>query len=323
MKPIITTTIPVRNGQDFLLQTLESLACQTRLPDRVIVLDNCSTDATEQICRDFKALPIEFVRNPRDLGGSGNFNRCLDFADETEYLQILHSDDSLGPQFYEVMTKHLEDCRGRGLAWCLDERIDDQNRRLNFSGKPDGHVDVLEKDTFLARKAEIGNQAYCATLLKTNYQPTPARFHQDIPVYADMVFWPSFGVHCEKLVMVHLAMAQYRWHNTNASAFVTLDLKGLVMDAWRTMELVEALRQKPPSLVRRMKLKGIMAVRSGIMAKRFRQLGNRTYSRQIVNTARGYTGIPLWLAGQSLVQLRELLVFKIGRRPRHRQNIFS
>ena len=72
-----------------------------------------------------------------------------------------------------------------------------------------------------------------------------------------------------------------------------------------------------------MKLKGLLAVRSGIKAKRFRQLGNAAYSREITKTARGYTGLPLWLAGQFLVELREWLVFKIGRRPRHPQNVFS
>ena len=87
--------------------------------------------------------------------------------------------------------------------------------------------------------------------------------------------------------------------------------------------MVEALRQKPQGMIRRMKLKGLMAVRCGIMAKRFHQLGNLSYARQIVETARGYTGQPLWWAGQFLVELRELLVFKIGRRPRHVQNIFS
>jgi len=40
----ITTTIPIRNSAQFFRQTLESLAAQTRKPDRVVVLDNCSTD---------------------------------------------------------------------------------------------------------------------------------------------------------------------------------------------------------------------------------------------------------------------------------------
>src|SRR5204862_1139101 len=137
------------NAQQFILQTLESVAAQTRRPDRVVVLDNCSTDTTPEIVKGFKGLPIEYVRNPRDLGSFGNFNRCMEFAAETEYLQILHGDDLIAPEFYETMTRHLEDCRGLGLAWCLDERIDENGRRLSVSGKGDGRAQVLERDTFL------------------------------------------------------------------------------------------------------------------------------------------------------------------------------
>jgi len=323
MKATITTTIPVRNGQQFLVQTLESLAAQTRKPDRVVVLDNCSTDTTPQIAQEFKGLPVEYIRNPRDLGAFGNFNRCLDFAHETEYLQILHGDDFIAPQFYEVMTRNLEDCQGRGLAWCLDERIDEQGQRLSISGKPDAAVHVLDRDTFLARKAEISNQAFCATLLKTNGEPIPERFPMDMPILGDMVFWAKFGAHCKKLISVNQVLAHYRWHGLNETVVRAPTIQALIGDEWRTMNDVEALRGKSASTVRWMKLKGLMAVRSGIKAKRFRQLGNSAYAGEIRKAARGYTGLPLWLAGQGLVELRELLVFKIGRRPRHRQNIFS
>lgn len=324
MKVSITTTIPVRNGQDFIGQTLKSVAMQTRKPDRVVVLDNLSTDATQQICEGFKKeLPIEFIRNPKDLGTFGNFNRCLDFAPETEYLQILHSDDCLTRIFYETLTGHLADCRGRGIAWCLDERIDGQNRRLTLSGKPDGRVIILDRDTFLARKAEIGNQSFCATLLKTNYQPVPERFPPDMMVFGDAVYWGLYGSHCEKIVLVNEALAQYRWHSLNETVNVAPDIKYLVHDQWRTIEMLEKLRNKRPGLVRSMKLRGIMAVRAGINAMRFRQLGKDDYAKQIVANARPYTGWPLWLAGQFLVRFRELVLFKIGGRPRAQQNIFS
>ncbi len=323
MKAKITTAIPVRNGQEFLLQTLQSLAAQTLRPDRVVVLDNQSTDATREIVKKFKDLPIEFIVNPKDLGTFGNFDRCLDFAPETEYLQILHADDLILPQFYEVMVGQLKDCPGRAFGWCIDERIDEHNQHLTFSDKADGSVDILDRDTFLKIKAEIGNQSFCSTLMKTNYQPAPARFPMDMLVYGDMVYWARFGSHAEKIVFVKRPLAQYRWHQTNRTVFVAPNLKSLVVDAWSTMRMAEALRNKPTGMIRQMKLKGLMAVRCGIMAKRFRQLDNLPYSREIVKTGRGYTGLPIWLAGQSLVQLRELLVFKIGRRPRHRQNIFS
>ena len=191
MKAKITTAIPVRNGQEFILQTLQSLAAQTLRPDRVVVLDNLSTDATPEIVKNFKNLPIEFISNPKDLGTFGNFDRCLDFAAETEYLQIFHADDLILPQFYEVMAGQLQDCPGRAFGWCIDERIDEHNRHLTFSDKADGSVNVLDRDTFLKIKAEIGNQSFCSTLMKTNYQPAPARFPMDMLVYGDMVYWSA------------------------------------------------------------------------------------------------------------------------------------
>ena len=323
VKPKIITTIPVYNGQEFIRETLESLSRQTLKPDRVLVLDNRSSDRTEEIVKNFADIQCEFLVNPIHLELFGNFNHCLDFADQGDYLHILHADDLIQPDFYETMVKVLSDCEGRGLAWCLDERIDEKGRHLSISGKSDGRVQVLTRDVFLARKAEIGNQAFCGTLMKTNREPSPARFPENVPIVGDAAFWPRFGLHCKKIVTVNLPLAQFRWHGSNQTVFRANHIQGLIDDEWRLMAEVEALRDKPPGALRTMKLKGLMAVRSGIKAKRFRQMGNAAYARQIAQTARRYTGLPLWLAGQCLVELRELLVFRIGGRPKHPKNVFS
>ena len=90
------------------------------------------------------------------------------------------------------------------------------------------------------------------------------------------------------------------------------------------MEINEALRGPGGmSLMRSMKLRGLLAVRSGIKAKRFRQQNNIAYSEQIVAAAKKICGTPLWLAGQVLVELRDLIIFTILRRPRHPKNVFS
>ena len=323
MQSKITTAIPVFNGEAFIAQTLESLARQTRRPDRVVVLDNGSTDRTEEIVRGFKGITCEFIRNPSNLGLFGNFNRCLDFAAETEFLQILHADDAIEPRFYEVLAGALVDCAGRGLAWCLDERIDEQNRHLSFSGKAGGEIEILDKDIFLQRKAEIGNQAFCATLMKTNFQPAPCRFPLDFPILGDQIFWAAFGAQCEKIVHVHQALAKYRWHSSNETVFRAPTLQSLMFDEWRTMETNEALRGQGWSLHRKLKLKGLLAVRSGIKAKRVRQNGDVKYSREIAAAARGITGWPLWLAGKCLVEARDFYLFTLLRRTRHPKNIYG
>lgn len=95
----IITVIPVYNGQAFIGQTLASVAQQTLKPGRVIVIDDGSTDATPEIVRGFKELACEYIRNPTNLGLVKNYNRALDFAKETDYLQILHADDLIDPIF--------------------------------------------------------------------------------------------------------------------------------------------------------------------------------------------------------------------------------
>ena len=323
MKSKILTAVPVCNGEQFIEQTLNSIARQTLRPDRVVVLDNCSTDRTEEIVRSFNGITCEFMRNPTNLGLFGNFNRALDFADQTEYLQILHADDTIEPQFYEVMTGLLSDCSARGMAWSLDERMDENNQHLSNSGRPDGKIVVLTRDNFLKWKAEIGNQAFCATLMKTAGQSSPCRFPLDYPVVGDMIFWAAFGAHCEKLVHLHRLLAKYRWHGSTQTVLLGASIQSLVLDEWRTMEVNEALRGQGWSWHRKMKLKGLLAVRSGIKARRVRQNGNLAGSSEIAQAARGITGWPLWLAGQVLVELRDFYLFQILGRRRHPKNIYG
>jgi len=323
MKSKLLTVIPVYNGEPFIAQTLESIARQTRRPDRVVVLDNCSTDRTPEIVKNFTGIPCEFVRNERNIGLFGNLNRSLDYSTQTEFLQILHADDTIKPQFYEEMLKVLEDCPGRGMAWSLDERIDEENRQLSVSGAEDGAVEVLSKDDFLKLKAELSNQSFCAVLLKTNGVPPPCYFREDFPILGDTIFWAAYGLHCDKLVHVHRALASYRWHGSNQTVFLAPGLEPLIFDEWRTMETNELLRGKGWSLFRKLKLKGLFAVRSGIKSKRVRQNGNAGYSKEIAQAARSITGWPLWLAGNVLVEIRDFYLFTILRRTRHPKNIYG
>jgi len=322
VKTNILTVIPVYNGERFIEQALRSVAEQRRRPDRLVVLDNCSTDRTEEIVRNFRLLPCEWVRNPRNLGLFGNLNRALDFAEETDYLHLLCADDLITPEFFEVMVPTLADCDGRGLAFCLDERIDEHNQRLSLSGRPTGRCHTLSPDAFLCQKAEIGNQALSGTLFKTHYQKSPCRFRQDMPILADVVFYADWGRHCRKIVKVCRPLARYRWHGGNMSCELLPALQALVLDEWKTMQLVEAMRP-PAGFVRRCKLRGLFGVRSGIKARRVRQLGNRDYSRQIVQAGRRISGWPLWLAAQCVVHARELIVYGLLRRRRVPQNVFG
>jgi len=299
------TTIPVYNGEKFIRQTLESVAKQTLRPDRLIVLDNCSTDNTEQIVKSFQPIRCEWIRNPKNLGLFGNCNRALEFASECQYLHLLCADDLIEPEFYETLTGRLDSSQGRGLAYCLDERIDENDRPLSISGKANGNAEEIQVDTFLSRKAEIANQAFSGSLLKTNHQAAPCQFRLDMPILADVAFWAEWGKHCKKIIQVNRPLCKYRWHGDNTTNVVMPGMDALILDEWRVMQMNERLRNGNSSVIRKFKLKGLFAVRTGIKAKRIRQQNNLSYSRQIVTEGKKISGPLDWYIRQVLVEARD------------------
>ena len=85
----LLTVIPVYNGVHYLRATLESLARQTRRPDRVVVIDDCSTDGTCALVESFEEISCELVRNEKNLGLFPNLNHALEYAEDTEFFHLL------------------------------------------------------------------------------------------------------------------------------------------------------------------------------------------------------------------------------------------
>jgi glycosyltransferase involved in cell wall biosynthesis len=324
MQSKIITVVPVYNGDKFIRATLDSIARQSLPADRLVVLDNCSTDNTEKVVKEFQAShPCEWIRNPKNLGLFGNCNRALEFAPEAKYLHLMCADDLVEPDFYKVLTAELDSTEGLGLAYSLDERIDEQDRRLSISGKATGTAEEVPVDIFLMRKAEISNQAFSGTLMKTNFQKAPCQFRLDMPILADVAFWAAWGKHCRKIVQVNRPLCKYRWHGDNTTNLVMPGMDALILDEWRVIQMNEQLRNGGAGLVRRFKLKGLFAVRTGIKAKRIRQQNNLNYSREIVREGKKISGPLAWYMGQAVVEARDLVIYGLMRRPRHPKNVYS
>lgn len=79
----ISIALATYNGEDFLAEQLNSYLAQTRLPDELIVCDDCSTDNTVQLINAFAAsapFPVTLHVNDSQLGYAQNFNRALTHA---------------------------------------------------------------------------------------------------------------------------------------------------------------------------------------------------------------------------------------------------
>lgn len=68
----MTTVIPAYNKAKFIVDALNSLASQLRPPDRVLVIDDCSTDNTCAVVRNYDKIPCDLIVNKRNLEAYSN-----------------------------------------------------------------------------------------------------------------------------------------------------------------------------------------------------------------------------------------------------------
>lgn len=131
----ISVAMCTHNGVRFLSQQLSSIAAQTRLPDELIICDDCSTDNTMAAIREFAAsVPFE-VRpsvNEERLGTTKNFDKAISRC-QHEIIVLSDQDDIWHPQKLERLAKILEQSERFGATFSDAQLIDENSRALEKS----------------------------------------------------------------------------------------------------------------------------------------------------------------------------------------------
>lgn len=87
----ITVVIPTYNRSADLQRALESVFKQTYPPDEVIIIDDCSSDDTSEVIKEY-GDEIIYLRNPINSGASASRNTGINKA-SGNYIAFLDSDD--------------------------------------------------------------------------------------------------------------------------------------------------------------------------------------------------------------------------------------
>jgi glycosyltransferase involved in cell wall biosynthesis len=107
--PLLSIGLFVYNGEAFLRETLDSVVNQTFRDYELIISDNASDDATQQICESYAALDnrIRYFRNQKNMGAGWNIRRVLSLA-TGKYFKWAAGDDVLHPEFLTRCVAALE-----------------------------------------------------------------------------------------------------------------------------------------------------------------------------------------------------------------------
>ena len=107
--PKLSVIIPVYNGEKFVRTMLEAVAGQDCHDYEAFIIDDCSVDKTEIICRDFlKTQPqFQYVRQPRNRGVSAARNRGIELA-AGEFCTAVDADDWIEKDIFTTLLQLLE-----------------------------------------------------------------------------------------------------------------------------------------------------------------------------------------------------------------------
>ncbi len=107
--PKISIALCTFNGDKFLREQLESIASQTRLPDKLYVSDDGSSDDTIAIVRDFassSAFPVVLSVNGHNLGSTKNFEQAMRRCGG-DIVVLADQDDVWRPEKLELLERRF------------------------------------------------------------------------------------------------------------------------------------------------------------------------------------------------------------------------
>lgn len=305
----ITTVIPVYNGEKYITETLECLARQTRRPDRVIAVDDGSTDRTREIVENFPGIKCEWMPNERNLGLFPNHNSALRFAAETQFFHILHSNDTISAEFFAKLVPLIEKAPGLAMAFCGHVFIlDDGSPTTQRGGIVGDKPRRLSLSEFLAMQSELKSIQLHSVVLKTDFKKSPVDFPLDFLQLGDVIFHAEFATHCSEIWAIPDILSQVRIHEGAATARNMMNMKAWVTDEWRAMQLINGLMRERnlSSWSHDQKLKLLFSARSYVKSQLVRD-ARLEYSREIAQQARTTTSNFHWAAARAVVALRDRL----------------
>lgn len=196
-QPKVSVIIPVYNVEKYLVQCMESVVNQTLKDIEIICMDDCSTDNSLAILkeyekRDNRIILLEFDKN---VGQGKTRNNALDIA-AGEYIMFLDGDDWLEPMACEKAYNQIHNNNNDFVLFNMFDYYEDKNIKnvnasrlrhfVNFT--PIENIKLYEYGNWCITTGEPWYKIYKKEFLnKNNIRFSNLRICEDVPFYIKVI----------------------------------------------------------------------------------------------------------------------------------------
>ncbi len=222
--PLISVIVPCYNHASFLEQRLHSITYQTYSDIEIILLDDASTDGSQQILEAYHREEDRVHYREFNSSNSGAVNKqwIKGVAKARgDYIWIAESDDIAEPEFLETLLNVLVADREIGLAYSDSLRIDKNGNSLglynyqfksykniwNHSFVVDGRALIRDYLVFLNVIPNVSSVLFNAKALKRALTVNEYRYCGDWACYIRLATE-------SKVAFVHQCLNHFRQHES-------------------------------------------------------------------------------------------------------------
>ena len=126
---LVSIIMPSWNTGKYIVESINCVIAQTYPNWELIIVDDCSTDNTDEIVASFEDSRIKYFKNENNIGAALTRNRAMSEA-KGEWIAFLDSDDLWMP---EKLEKQLEFMNSHGYVFSYTEyeKIDEEGKAMN------------------------------------------------------------------------------------------------------------------------------------------------------------------------------------------------
>ena len=217
-KPMVSVIIPTYNRSHFVCRAIKSVLSQTYQDFEIIVVDDCSTDNSEEVIKSLKDERIRYIRHETNRGGSATRNSGI-VAAQAEYIGFLDDDDEWLPEKLEKqMTAFATAPSKVGVIYSGFSYVSERSREIEFDVIPNmrGNIfDVLLEGCILASMTPI--------IRKSCFQ-IAGLFDETMPSCQDWDMWIRISRYYD-FDFIPEVLAKYNVHGKQVSINLNTNIK--------------------------------------------------------------------------------------------------
>lgn len=206
------------NGAEFLPGQLESILAQSRLPDEIVICDDCSTDHTVALlnqCASASSVPIKIHINQNNLGSVKNFEQAISMC-TGDVIALSDQDDVWHNDKLQKIDDAFLKNPTAGLifsdAEIVDENLNPLNRRMWNEVGFDAHKRKLVST---GRALEVLINGWTVTGATMAFRSNFTKLSLPIPTEIAMIHdgWIALTIAAvAQVVMIDEPLIKYRQH---------------------------------------------------------------------------------------------------------------